>query len=207
MVPVLLGLAIVVGCAGPDGRADRQSGAVITTVGGGVNFRGMETNVTKPAVTLTDTDGEPFDLATDTTAAVTLIFFGYTSCPDVCTLVLRQVAAGLNKLDEAARQRIEVVFITTDPARDTPEKITAYLDRFGFTSYVGLTGPVSTIEKAATPLQVRFYTDDKGKLPGGPYEVVHGAHVIGFGPNGRSVLWTKDTPVADLAHDFALLAA
>jgi protein SCO1/2 len=205
VLPILLGLAMVVACTGPEGSTGSRSGAVITTIGS--VFRGAETDLSKPEVTLTDTDGEPFDLAADTTGDVTLIFFGYTSCPDVCTIVLRQVAAGLKKLDEATRQQIEVVFITTDPARDTPEAITAYLERFDFASYVGLTGSVSSIEQAAAPLQVKFYTDDEDGLPGGPYEVVHGAHVIGFAHDGRAVLWTKDTSVADLAHDFALLAA
>lgn len=158
-------------------------------------------------MTLSDTNGKPFDLAADTTAPLTLIFFGYTNCPDVCSIMLHAIAAALNKLDEATRERIQVVFITTDPERDTPEAITAYLDPFNFASYVGLTGPIATIEKAAEPLQVEFYKDDEDGQPGGPYEVAHGAHVIGFGPGGTSVLWTQGTAVADLAHDFALLAA
>ena len=206
VVPILLGLAILVGCGAPGGTAGNPGGVEIKQQDAGA-FRGAEAELAKPTVTLTDTDGAPFDLATDTTAPVTLIFFGYTNCPDVCSIVLREIAAALNKLDEATRERIEVVFITTDPERDTPEAITAYLDRFNFAAYVGLTGSISTIKKAAVPLQVEFYKEDEDGQPGGPYEVAHGAHVIGFGTNGTSVLWTQGTPVADLAHDFALLAA
>jgi protein SCO1/2 len=172
----------------------------------GSSFYGAEATLTKPDVILTDTDDQPFDLATDTTAAVTLIFFGYTNCPDVCSIVLRELAAALNKLDEATKQQFQVLFITTDPERDTPEALTAYLERFNFASYVGLTGAISTIEKAAVPLQVEFYKDDEDGEPGGPYEVAHGAHVIGFAADGTAVLWTQGTPVADLAHDFELLA-
>jgi protein SCO1/2 len=197
---------VLVGCAAPGRDATNPGGVTIKQQDGGA-FRGLEANFTKPAVTLTDTYGQPFDLATDTTAPVTLIFFGYTNCPDVCSIVLREIAAGLNKLDDATRARIEVIFITTDPERDTPEAIASYLDTFNFASYVGLTGPIPTIEKAAMPLQVEFYKDDEDGVAGGPYEVAHGAHVIGFGVGGRSVLWTQNTPVGDLAHDFAILAA
>jgi len=204
---VLLGLAVLVGCVGPSSTEDNPGGVVINEQRATGGFMGAEADFEKPAVTLTDTEGQPFDLATDTTAAVTLVFFGYTSCPVVCSTVLRELAAALNKLDPATQQQIQVVFITTDPARDTRAVITAYLDTFNFASYVGLTGPISTIEKAAGPLQVEFYVQDEDGVPGGPYEVAHGAHVIGFGTGGRSVLWTQGTPVRDLAHDFALLAA
>ena len=203
----MLGLAMLVGCASPSSPSDNPGGVAIRSSSDGGAFRGVEADFVKPAVTLVDTRGQLFDLAADTATPVTLIFFGYTNCPDVCNIVLREIAAALNKLDDATRQRIQVVFITTDPERDTPEAITAYLDTFNFASYVGLTGPVSTIEKAAVPLQVEFYKEDTDGTPGGPYEVAHGAHVIGFGAQGRSVLWTQGTPVADLAHDFALLAA
>jgi len=206
VLPILLGLVLLVGCAAPTGTADNPADVVINHGDRGA-FLGTEADFAKPAVTLTDTDGEPFDLATDTTAPVTLIFFGYTNCPDVCSIVLREMAAALNKLEDATRQRIQVVFITTDPERDTAEAITTYLDTFNFASYVGLTGPISTIEKAAVPLQVEFYREDEDGKPGGPYEVAHGAHVIGFGEDGQSVLWTQGTAVLDLAHDFALLAA
>ena len=207
VLPILIGLALLVGCASSSGDADNPAGVVIKEGTAGGAFRGSEASLVKPDVALTDTDGQSFDLAADTTAPVTLIFFGYTNCPDVCSIVLREIAAALNKLDEQTRQQIQVVFITTDPERDTADVITAYLDRFNFSSYVGLTGPISTIEKAAEPLQVEFYKEDEDGTPGGPYEVAHGAHVIGFGPDDISVLWTQGTPVADLAHDFALLAA
>jgi len=207
VVPILLGLAMLVGCASPTGGADNPGGVVIKQTAGAGTFRGLEAEFPRPAVTLTDLAGQPFDLATDMTAPATLIFFGYTNCPDVCSIVLREVAAALNKLDETARERVQVVFITTDPARDTAEAMTTYLDTFNFESYVGLTGPISAIKEAAVPLQVEFYKEDEDGKPGGPYEVAHGAHVIGFGAGDRSVLWTQGTPVADRAHDFEVLAA
>lgn len=207
VVVTLLVVMLLVGCAAPSSTEEAPSDVLIKPQGEARGFLGTEADFDKPAVTLTDTDGRPFDLAADTTAPVTLVFFGYTSCPDVCNIVLRELAAALNKLDPATREQIEVVFITTDPAHDTPEAITAYLDTFNFASYVGLTGPISTIEKAAVPLHVEFYTEDEDGQPGGPYEVAHSAHVIGFGTGGRSVLWTQGTPIHDLAHDVTLLAA
>ncbi len=195
--------------AAPSEEADNPGGVIIRGAEPSGPYLGtnLDHPYEKPDVVLTDTSGEPFDFAADTTAPVTLVFFGYTSCPVVCSTVLRELAAALNKLDPATQQQIQVVFITTDPARDTRAVITAYLDTFNFASYVGLTGPISTIEKAAGPLQVEFYVQDEDGVPGGPYEVAHGAHVIGFGTGGRSVLWTQGTPVRDLARDFALLAA
>ena len=60
-----------------------------------------------------------YSLATDPDAALTLVFFGYTHCPDVCQIVMSTIASALNRLDAAERERVAVVFVTTDPARDT----------------------------------------------------------------------------------------
>jgi protein SCO1 len=157
---------------------------------------------TMPEISLTDTSGRPYNLATTPSKPVTLLFFGYTHCPDVCTAVLSDVSLALQRLTPADRDQIQLVFVTTDPARDKEKQIRGYLDRFN-PSFVGLTGPLSTIKRAADDVGV----DIQGmkKLPSGGYEVGHSAQVIGFSRDSGVVLWTPGTPIGALKHDFALL--
>jgi protein SCO1/2 len=151
---------------------------------------------------LTDTSGRPYNLATTPSKPVTLLFFGYTHCPDVCIAVLSDVALALQRMASGDRDHIQLIFITTDPARDKEKQIRNYLDRFN-PSFVGLTGPMSTIKRAASEVGVDI--EGKKKLPSGGYEVGHSAQVIGFSRNSGVVIWTPGTPVGALKHDFALL--
>jgi protein SCO1/2 len=155
-----------------------------------------------PEISLIDTSGRPYNLATTPSKPVTLLFFGYTNCPDVCITVLSDVALTLQRLAPADRDQIQFIFITTDPARDKEKQIRRYLDRFN-SSFVGLTGPLPLIKRAAT--QVGVDIQGMKKLPSGGYEVGHSAQVIGFSRNSGVVLWTPGTPIAALKHDFALL--
>jgi protein SCO1 len=155
-----------------------------------------------PEISLTDTSGRPYSLATTPSKPVTLLFFGYTNCPDVCITVLSDVALTLQRMAPADRDQIQFIFITTDPARDKEKQIRRYLDRFN-SSFVGLTGPLPMIKRAAT--QVGVDIQGMKKLPSGGYEIGHSAQVIGFSRNSGVVLWTPGTPIAALKHDFALL--
>jgi len=155
-----------------------------------------------PEVSLTDTSGRPYNLATTPSKPVTLLFFGYTHCPDVCIAVLSDVSLALQRLSPADRDQIQLVFVTTDPARDNEKQIRRYLDRFNPT-FVGLTGPLSTIKHTAS--QVGVDIQGMKRLPSGGYEVGHSAQVIGFTRNSGIVIWTPGTPIASLKHDFALL--
>jgi protein SCO1 len=155
-----------------------------------------------PEVSLTDTSGRPYNLATTPSKPVTVLFFGYTHCPDVCLAVLSDVSLALQRLTPADRDQIQLIFITTDPARDKEARIRRYLDRFNPT-FVGLTGPMSTIKLAASEVGVEI--EGLKKLPSGGYEVGHSAHVIGFSRNSGVVIWTPGTPVGALKDDFALL--
>jgi protein SCO1/2 len=155
-----------------------------------------------PEVSLTDTSGRPYNLSTTPSKPVTLLFFGYTHCPDVCIAVLSDVSLALQRLAPADRDQIQMVFVTTDPARDHEKQIRRYLDRFNPT-FVGLTGPMSTIKRAASDVGVEI--EGMRKLPSGGYEVGHSAQVIGFSRNSGVVIWTPGTPLGALKHDFALL--
>ena len=83
---------------------------------------------------LTDTDGQPYSLTADTDKDLTLVFFGYTHCPDICQAVMSNLASAMTRLDDRDRERVDVVFVTTDPARDTEAAIADYLAHFDPTS-------------------------------------------------------------------------
>lgn len=158
-----------------------------------------------PATSLTDTDGQPFSLAADTDKRLTLVFFGYTHCPDICQVVMANIASGLTKLDSADRDQVEVVFVTTDPARDTETVLREYLDRFD-PSFIGLTGSMPTIIDVGKALAVAVEHGEK--LPSGGYEVAHGTAVIGIDASDKApIIWTQPTSAADFANDIHHLLA
>lgn len=200
-------LLALAGCGGGgDQSADNPGGAVIRTPKSDPNgLRGatLDRPYVMPASSLTDTGGNEFNLVTSTKKPVTLVFFGYTNCPDVCNTVLADIASALTKLDESVRDQVQMIFITTDPARDTGPAIRKYLDRFD-PSFVGLTGSLDSIKAIAQKVGVPV--EGMKKLPSGGYEVGHGAQTLGFGKDDKaSVLWLSDTAIGDLSHDFGQL--
>ena len=156
-----------------------------------------------PDVTLTDTAGRPYHLVGDTTKPLTLVFFGYTSCPDVCQAVMADVTSATTRLSPTDRARVGMLFVTTDPARDTPQVLRAYLDRFD-PSFEGLSGDLAAIMSAAKAVGVAI---EKGpRLPSGGYEVTHGTPVVGVDAAGRgTVVWTEGTPAQQMADDITTL--
>ncbi len=156
-----------------------------------------------PTSSFTDTAGAPWTFQDGATRPVTLVFFGYTSCPDVCSAQLADLVAALRRVDPGVRSRTQVVWITVDPDRDSPQVIRSYLDRFDPT-IVGLTADLPTIEAAAAQMGVALTgtTDVKAG-----YEVGHGAQIIGFGPHGACVVWVPGTPVAAMRADVSRLAS
>lgn len=158
-----------------------------------------------PDKTLHDTSGADYNLLTSPSKPVTLVFFGYTHCPDICSGVLSDVASALSRMPAGTRDQIQLLFITTDPARDSGRVIASYLKRFD-PGFLGLTGPLGTIKAVAGRVGVDI--EGTQKLPDGGYEVGHSAQVIGFDRHRRGVvLWTPSTPIGDLAQDFDLLVS
>lgn len=202
---LLVGLLLVltIGCTAPTPK-----NAVVTRDADPAGFVGG-TSLPQPYVmpdqTLTDTSGNAYNLRTSPSKPVTLMFFGYTHCPDVCIGVLSEVATALARMSESSRDRVQLVFVTTDPARDSEQVIRAYLDRFD-PSFIGLTGELATIKRVAGRVGVDI--QGMNRLPSGGYEVGHSAQVIGFNREHQGVvLWTPSTPIGDLTRDFELLVA
>jgi protein SCO1/2 len=198
-------LLALTGCSGGQKQADNPGGAIIRTSSDPNGYRGaaLDRPYSLPAALLTDTSGNEFNLVTSTKKPVTLIFFGYTNCPDVCSTVMADVASALTKLDKPVRDQVQMLFITTDPARDTGPVIRKYLDRFD-PSFVGLTGSLTSIKDIAKAVGVPV--EGMQKLPSGGYEVGHGAQVLGFGKNDKAnVIWLSNAAIGDMAHDFTKL--
>lgn len=176
---------------------------VVPDDGDGLHGARLDQPYDVPEATLTATDGSPYSLAGDTDRPLTMVFFGYTSCPDVCTAVMSSLAAAVNRLEDERREQVDVVFVTTDPAVDDEEKVRRYVGRFD-PDFVGLTGDLDTIVANARSLAVAV---EKGeKLASGGYAVAHGAQVIGIGADDLAhVVWTENTSAADFADDISTL--
>jgi protein SCO1 len=151
-----------------------------------------------PNITLTDTRGSAFGVRRDVSSALTLVFFGYTNCPDICQVVMADITSAVNRLAEIDRVRVGVLFVTTDPARDTPQVLGAYLDRFN-PNFIGLTGSLKEIVRLGDAVGV---TIEKGqKLPTGGYDIVHSTNVIGLQLDAARIVWTQDISSEHLAQD------
>ncbi len=152
---------------------------------------------------LVDTDGQAFSLTDDTDKDLTLVFFGYTHCPDICGQVMATLAGTLTRLDDDQRDRLDVVFVTTDPARDDVAVVKTYVDAFD-PSIIGLTGNLDDIVEVGLSMAVGV--DQGEKLPSGGYDVTHGTRVMGIDPaDGASVMWNQDVSQAQLAGDLTML--
>lgn len=101
----------------------------------------------KPAFVLTDTSGTSFNFWDRTLGSVTLLFFGYTSCPDQCPMHMANIGLALKKLPGRIADQVQLVFATTDPARDTPAELRRWLDNFDV-HFIGLTGAEAALDTA-----------------------------------------------------------
>jgi protein SCO1/2 len=137
----------------------------------------------RPDFTFTATDGQPFHFRERTAGKLTLLFFGFTNCPDICPVHAANVAAVYRTLSWEDRQRTQFVFVTTDPGRDSLPAIRAWLDRFD-SSFIGLRGPSATVDSVLAALQaaptVRTEPDSVGA-----YDVMHYAGVYVIQPDDR----------------------
>jgi len=188
-------LLLAVGCGSSDDTGAPVTGIRVSDDDG---YRGIKLDqpYAVPSVALTDTAGKPFDLATQ--AKRTLVFFGYTNCPDICQVVMSTIASAVARLSDAERKQLQVAFITTDPARDTRAALRTYLDRFN-PAFVGVTGPLDQIEHLAKPMGIDILKGQK--LPSGGYEVDHTTNVIAVRRAEGDLVWTASTSPSDMATD------
>jgi protein SCO1 len=158
----------------------------------------------KPNFTLTDTSGAPFDFHAKTQGYVTLLFFGYTHCPDMCPLQMNMIAHALKNVPPDAPDQFKVVFVTTDPDRDTPKVLRAYLDHFD-RRFIGLVGSGAAIEAAQVAANLPP-AKKSAVRPNGDYEVGHAAFVLAYTKdNFAHVIYPVGMKEEDLEHDLPLL--
>ncbi|RSS76698.1 SCO family protein [Streptomyces sp. WAC06614] len=154
----------------------------------------------KPDLTLTDTTGQQWNLRERTKGRPTLIYFGYTNCPDVCPLTMSNIAVAKKALPKADQDQLQVVFVTTDPERDTPDSLGAWL-KAQDPSFIGLTGDFAKIQAAARSIGIGI--DPAKKEADGKVVSMHGAQVIAFSPKTDEgyVLYGENTTVDDYTKD------
>ncbi|MFC8074510.1 SCO family protein [Streptomyces sp. NPDC057307] len=159
----------------------------------------------KPNLVLKDTKGKTYDFREETKGKPTLIYFGYTHCPDVCPLTMSNIAIARKALPKADQDKLQVVFVTTDPERDTSAELAKWLPSAGDPSFVGLTGDFPTIQAGAR--QVGIGIDPATKEKDGTVVSMHGAQVIAFSPktDGGYVLYGEDTTADDYTKDLPKL--
>ncbi len=112
-----------------------------------------------------------------------LVYFGYTHCPDACPTALQDMAGALDELGQDARKKVAVVFITVDPARDTPQAMQDYVSGFD-APITGLSGSPEQIAAAARAYRVYYKRHDEA---GGDYAMDHSSIIYVMNPKGQFV--------------------
>lgn len=167
-------------------------------------FRGtaLDSPIAKSDFTLTDTDGNVFPFVEKTAGQLTFLFFGYTNCPDVCPVHMAALGAVIRRLPFEMQNRISVVFVSTDPERDSLERIREWLDGFG-PSFIGLRGDIEEVNRIQALF--RLAPAGRGADDGrGGYVVGHAAQILAFQSDGvarfaypfgiRQEDWLNDIP-------------
>jgi protein SCO1/2 len=188
LLPVLVAAALAFSLAGCDKLPVKQASFQNTDVTGLDYAKGFS---------LTDHTGKPRTLA-DYKGKVAIVFFGYTQCPDVCPTTMAEMAGVMQKLGPQADQ-VQVLFITLDPERDTPQLLASYVPAFD-KRFVGLYGTPEQTAKTAKDFKV-FYSKVPGKEPGS-YTIDHMAGSYVFDKDGRLRLFIRHGGNADsIVHD------
>ena len=197
LLPAIAGMLLVAGCDSWHDTMDRMRGKPL--------IRGATINppVPRPDLTMTSTGGGAYDFAARTRGRVTFITFGYTHCPDVCPVHMANLAGALRQLSPAQRAKVSVVFVTTDPARDSLPQLRQWLDSFDST-FVGLRGT----DRQLAAMEQAFHIPPAAReeIPGGGYGVSHSAEVFAFTPDDSAhVIYLPGMTSADYAHDIPRL--
>jgi len=179
------------GCASPDLPAEGLVGSEISPAW------------PVPETQLEADDGSSYAFDASTDKPVTLVFFGYTNCPDICSMVMANITQALTRVGEDAAAKVDVVFVSTDPQRDKKHVLTRYLGAFD-DSYVGVRGTMAEITEVAQGFGVAFQAEDR--LPSGGYEVSHQDNVfVVDGDDAIPLFWRRTVTPVEMAHDLEQL--
>jgi protein SCO1 len=155
-----------------------------------------------PAVNLALHDGSPFQLDA-LRGNLVLLFFGYTSCPDVCPTTMAELKTALDRIGPEKAEQIKVVFVTVDPQRDTPQRVQEYANHFS-DEFIGLSGSEAELAQVWNDYGIYRAVAEGSSATG--YLVDHTARITLIDQQGslRSS-YGFGTPVEDLVHDLKLL--
>jgi protein SCO1/2 len=180
-------------------------GAAVLIFGRPASFRGTTYAEPYPVATEIDlarADGSRFRLG-ELRGDIVLLFFGYTSCPDVCPATMAELRQALSELKQTDAEQVKVVFVTVDPERDSPERVQEYVAQFD-PAFIGLSGSKSELEKIWADYGIYRETTEEQSAAG--YVVNHTARVSLIDQQGHMrVSYSFDTPVEDIVHDLKLM--
>lgn len=157
----------------------------------------------KPHFVLTDTSGARFDFWNRTRGSITLLFFGYTYCPDECPMHMANLGAALKRLPPGIAGQVKLVFVTTDAKRDTRVELRQWLDHFD-KRFVGLTGTPAALDAAqkAAGVPLAQKTDPRN----GTYSLTHANFVVAYTKDNLGhVIYPGGVSQEDWIHDLPLL--
>lgn len=167
------------------------------------NWHGTDISETMPPLDfhLVDENSETVT-AEDYAGKTTLLFFGFTHCPDVCPTSLARMTAAIKQIDEPLRDDIQVLFVSVDPSRDTPDVMQEYTDVFG-PQFIGLTGDKADIDAVTNRYRATYEYGEKDEH--GNYDVSHTSAIYAFDSDGDARLLMResdslDSMVADLTR-------
>ena len=170
--------------------------------GSSVKFKGSDISGTKigGGWALTGMDGKSYT-SSDFAGKVQLVFFGFTQCPDICPTALAELSEMMRTLGNQA-SRVQVLMITVDPERDSPEVLRAYVSGFN-ASFLGLTGTPAQIKQVAASFKTYYAKAPAAK---GGYSMDHSSSFYLLDPKGDArVLVSNTAGTAVLARDIKLL--
>lgn len=163
-----------------DGPAASVSGATSKPI------VSLDSPLEKPDLVLTDTEGKKYDLIEQTKGHPTLVYFGYTHCPDVCPLTMNNIDVAMRQLPKAEQDELRVVFVTSDPERDDSAALKKWLGGIN-KKFVGLTGSFDTIQAGARSVNIGIEKPVKKK--NGDVVSTHGAQVLMSSPKDDKIHW------------------
>lgn len=149
---------------------------------------------------LKNTDGSPFNRE-NLLGKYSLVYFGYTYCPDICPITLGRIKTVMEKLSSEDFKKIQFVFVSIDMARDNAEAVRSFIDEYGDNRMIGVIGDESEIDKIALDLKVYHAKDSEES-----YRVNHTSYLYLVNPKGELVMqFAHDAKVSDILEQIRLL--
>lgn len=189
LIPFLFAALVTMACGSREVNPSQFRGTVLPAA------------IPVPDFTLLSATGEPVQLS-DYQGQIVLLYFGYTFCPDICPTTLAELAKVQRELDDRG-EKIQVLMVTVDPERDTPQKLAEYTGHF-HPDFIGLAGSKEEIDAAGEGFGLYYQRQEGTEATG--YLVDHTARVFVVDPQGNYQLsFSYGTPAEDIAHDLRLM--